>query len=139
MQLMTQTDPNELKAALREKNINPTIQRLAILECLRSTRSHPTVEEVKKMVEARLPMISTATVYNVLNNFEKNGLARAISVHRNSPQRFDGDLSPHHHLFEDSSQSLIDIPIESVSIDPKILEQYNISGVEIILKGVKRA
>ena len=134
---MNATEPGDLKQALLQKHLKPTVQRLVILECLRSTRSHPTADEVKSMAEAKLPMISTATVYNVLNQFARVGLAKTIQVGHASSQRFDGDMKHHHHLYNETTRTLIDIPPEAVSIDPKVLKEYQISGVEVILKGVE--
>ena len=134
---MKTVDYDELKQDLKDNNLKPTAQRLVILECLRTTTSHPTVDEVKKMAEKQLPMISTATVYNVLNQFTGCGLVKSIQVHGEGFQRFDGNMTEHHHFYDEEGQKLIDIPTEFIQIDPKILQKYDVSGIEVILKGTK--
>ena len=41
--------------------------------------------------------LSLGTVYRNLNRLAELGMIRRISV-TNSPDRFDGDISPHHHV-----------------------------------------
>jgi len=45
-----------------------TPQKTEILDFLRSTRIHPTSEQVYESVKKKIPMISLATVYRNLNN-----------------------------------------------------------------------
>ena len=79
---------------IKERN---TKQKMLIIEAVRSTCSHPTAEQVHAMVADEVPGISLGTVYRNLNHMAETGILRRISV-TNSPDRFDGNLTPHHHL-----------------------------------------
>ena len=79
---------------IKERN---TKQKALILSALQGTKSHPTAEQVHSMIIGELPNVSLGTVYRNLNHMAESGSIRRISV-INSPDRFDGDLSPHHHI-----------------------------------------
>jgi Fe2+ or Zn2+ uptake regulation protein len=90
----------------------PTIQRLAILEYLEGTRSHPTADEVHTAVAERFPSISRATVYNTLEALSRAGAIVQLTVDR-SATRYDADLSPHVHFRCRLCGRVYDIPVES--------------------------
>lgn len=74
-----------------------TKQKMLILSAVRGTKTHPTAEQVHEMVAGDMPGLSLGTVYRNLNHMAETGLIRRISV-INSPDRFDGDMTPHHHI-----------------------------------------
>lgn len=79
---------------VKERN---TKQKMLILSAVRSTNTHPTAEQVYGMLVDQMPGLSLGTVYRNLNHMAELGQLRRISV-TNSPDRFDGDMSPHHHI-----------------------------------------
>lgn len=79
---------------MKERN---TKQKTLILSALRAVKTHPTADGVYEMLADTCPDISLATVYRNLNRLAESGIIRRISVN-NSPDRFDGDTSPHYHL-----------------------------------------
>ena len=79
---------------MKERN---TKQKSLILSALRSVKTHPTADGVHAMLINTCPDISLATVYRNLTRLAESGIIRRISVN-NSPDRFDGDTSPHYHL-----------------------------------------
>ncbi len=74
-----------------------TEQRRVILEELRKLRTHPTVEEVYRLVRRRLPRVSLATVYRNLETLSADGLVLKIEIPGGS-KRFDGHPEPHVHI-----------------------------------------
>lgn len=79
---------------VKERN---TKQKMLILDAVRSVCTHPTAEQVHAMLIGDMPGISLGTVYRNLNHMAELGQIRRISV-TNSPDRFDGDMTPHHHI-----------------------------------------
>lgn len=79
---------------IKERN---TKQKSVILSAVQGTKTHPTAEQVHAMISEEMPNLSLGTVYRNLNRLAEIGTIRRISV-INSPDRFDGDLSPHHHI-----------------------------------------
>ena len=74
-----------------------TRQRVALYEALRQCKSHPTAEELYRMVRQTTDGLSRATVYNTLETFCKAGLARQMpSI--NGCSRYDADISDHIHI-----------------------------------------
>lgn len=74
-----------------------TRQRAAILAELRTTKTHPTAEEIHARVRCRLPRISLGTVYRNLELLVRDGEILRIDGGPDG-RRFDGDVSPHLHV-----------------------------------------
>ncbi len=77
--------------------MNRTAQREAILEELRGVTTHPTADELYAALRVRMPKISLGTVYRNLEQLSQAGLVRKLDI-AGKQRRFDGDISPHHHL-----------------------------------------
>lgn len=77
--------------------MNKTVQRDAILAELRSVKSHPTADELYAALRVRMPQISLGTVYRNLEQMSQTGMIRKLET-AGRQKRFDGDLSPHHHM-----------------------------------------
>ena len=83
-------------------------KRNAILECLRSTHSHPSAEMVHEMLRESHPDISLATVYRNLNYFKQQGLATSVATVR-GVERFDANTEPHVHFICNGCDAVIDL------------------------------
>lgn len=66
-----------------------TSQKKIILDYLKSTKEHPSVEKVYKEAKKKLPRISLGTVYRILDNLKKKGKILKAS---SNPSRFDADI-----------------------------------------------
>jgi Fur family peroxide stress response transcriptional regulator len=82
---------------LRERGLRVTEPRIAVLAYLASTDRHPTAEEVESAVNAGGPVLSRASVYNVLHSLTRAGLVAGMNV-KDGPARYDAHVAPHHHL-----------------------------------------
>ena len=74
-----------------------TRQRRAILEALARVRTHPTAEEVYRMVRRRLPRISLGTVYRNLELLSERRLIGKLDA-GGSRRRFDAEVREHYHV-----------------------------------------
>lgn len=90
--------------------IRCTTQRRALYEALVATDSHPTAEELYRMVKPTTTRLSRATVYNTLDTFCRTGLARRLPS--NGCCRFDADVSRHLHLWFREDGTIQDVPEE---------------------------
>lgn len=78
--------------------MNHSRQRDMIMEFLKSTKSHPTADEVYRNVKQKEPDISLGTVYRNLNLLADNNMI--LRLHMNDGiDHFDADISEHHHLY----------------------------------------
>lgn len=90
---------------------NYSRQREAILNVLRSSKSHPTADEVYRQVREIIPNISLGTVYRNLNLLREEGNIISVSV-GNGSEHFDGDCSPHIHLHCSDCGRIFDLALE---------------------------
>ena len=83
-------------------------KRNAILTCLRQTCTHPSAEDVHRMLQAEHPDISLATVYRNLNLFKKQGVIQSLGT-VNGIERFDANTEPHVHFICTGCDAVIDL------------------------------
>jgi Fur family ferric uptake transcriptional regulator len=80
---------------LRERGIQVTAQRLAVLRAL-SGRPHITADALADVVRAEIGAISLQSVYDALNVLLTGGLIRRIQP-AGSPARFEDRVGDNHH------------------------------------------
>ncbi len=110
---------DELRNRLREHGMRMTPQRLAVLQALRSTDSHPTAEELRGLVQDLVPRVSLGTIYRNLHVLVEEGYVRRLPTPQGS-HRFDGDLSAHLHVICRECGRISDVHLE---IDALALER----------------
>lgn len=98
-----------LALAEHKKNIprRNTSQRIKILTCLRSVKTHPTAEMVYSLVRKELPSVSLATIYRNLHLLADSGEILRLEV--NGEYRFDGDVGFHQHCVCKECGKIIDL------------------------------
>ena len=84
-------------------------KRNAILECLRSTDTHPSADMVHEMLRPDHPDISLATVYRNLSLFKKQGLIQSVAT-VSGIERFDANTASHVHFFCSGCDAVLDLP-----------------------------
>lgn len=72
-----------------------TCQKRAILEFLKSSKTHPTAEEIYRSVKKKLPQISKGTVYHNLKFLAEKGEILEIP---SMVFHYDGDTFSHAHF-----------------------------------------
>ncbi len=81
----------------REAGLPLTVQRRVILEAMVLRDDHPTAEQIYDAIRVRVPEISRATVYRVLELLVQLG-AIGRAHHLGSAARFDSNTEHHHHM-----------------------------------------
>jgi Fe2+ or Zn2+ uptake regulation protein len=81
--------------ALRDRGFRLTVPRRAVLEVVRSIKTHPTAEEVHRLVIRRVPRVSLGTVYRNLRQLVDAGLLGELP---GPLARFDANIRAHHHF-----------------------------------------
>jgi len=100
---------NSARDLLASHRLKCTLQRLAVYGALRSTKNHPTADELFVMARAQAHSLCLATVYSTLDTFCRVGLARRFPTPGGSC-RYDADMSPHVHIrYVDTGQTS-DVP-----------------------------
>lgn len=129
---------------LKNRGYRITPQRVAILKILKDNPDHPGVEEVFRSVIHLHPNISMATVYNVMELFEREGIIKSVALINNS-RRYDPNLVPHEHFICESCERVFDVPdiakgefaqkhLSRLS-ELKEMEGFEIESIEITYRG----
>ena len=74
-----------------------TRQRHVIVDALKGLTSHPTADELYRIVRKKLPRISLATVYRNLELLSDQGVIHKLE-YAGSMKRFDGNVEKHYHV-----------------------------------------
>jgi Fur family transcriptional regulator, peroxide stress response regulator len=99
---------SQLEHACRERGLPVTVQRRTVLEMILDREDHPTADQVYDQVRRRLPAISRATVYRILDTLVEFGLIMKI-CHPGTAARFDPKIHQHHHLVCTHCEAIIDV------------------------------
>jgi len=92
----------------RARRLPVTIQRRTVFEAIVDRHDHPTADQIYAQIRGRLPGISRATVYRILDTFVELGLITRI-CHLGSAARFDPKIHQHHHLVCMECERIIDV------------------------------
>lgn len=128
----------DLVQRLKTNGIQPSAQRLAVAEYVLSTNEHPSADQVLERVQALVPMLSRATVYNTLNLFVEKGLLRQLVIAEGRVV-FDPVLEQHHHFIDDETGRIEDVPWDALRVtDPARLEDYDVTEYMVVMRGRRR-
>jgi Fur family iron response transcriptional regulator len=129
---------DSVEARLRQHHIQPSVQRVAVARYVLFTEEHPCADTVWQHAQEYFPTLSRATVYNTLNLFVEKKLLRQL-VLAEGKVLFDPNVEPHHHLIDEESGAIYDIPWESLAV-AKIdsLSEFEVSSLEVVLHGKRR-
>lgn len=107
---MKDASVEDLKRSLNSRGRRMTRQRQTILEVLRANPCHPTADQLLRRVQEHLPRISLGTVYRNLQVLVDEGYAIRLPASSGS-HRFDGDVSPHHHVICSACGTIADVRV----------------------------
>ncbi len=133
---MVQSELVDLEKKLRDAQLRPTKQRLALAQLLFSDGNrHITAERLHSDAMEANVAISLATIYNNLHQFTAAGLLREVVVDSSSSY-FDTNIAPRHLFFHEQSGTLKDIAKDDLKVDniPPLPEGTEISSVDVIVR-----
>ena len=113
-------------------------QREAVLNYLRSTKSHPTAEKVYSTVRKEFPRVSLGTIYRNLSLLAERGEILRFSC-GDGVEHFDAVTRPHNHFICRQCGSIIDIEekvVESMGEPAEENFSGKIESYEIYFHGV---
>jgi Fe2+ or Zn2+ uptake regulation protein len=128
----------QVQKLLEERRVRPSAQRVAIAKHVLCTKEHPTAEQVWRKVKADYPFVSRATVYNTLNLFVKKGLLRRYEL-SDAGSVFDPNCTKHHHLVDEESGKIVDIPWERLEVAGlDSLKDIEITEYMVLVRGRRK-
>jgi Fur family iron response transcriptional regulator len=123
------------RSILEQHGIRPTSQRLRVAQLLLAAPRHMTAEQILAALREDTGHVSKATVYNTLNLFVAEGLAREIHA---DPERcvYDSTMAPHHHFQNLDTGEMIDIRPEELSFArlPELPPGTEIASVDVVIR-----
>lgn len=120
---------------LKECNIKPSLIRIMVLDYLKNTKSHPTVEEIFNELSPKIPTLSKTSVYNTVKLLTQNKLAIVLTI--DSEQvRYDADVSIHGHFMCDSCKKVVDFPLDELGFEE--LKGFDIKNKNVYFSGTCR-
>lgn len=120
---------------LREANLRPTRQRVALAQLLFSKGDrHVSAELLYEEARAAGVVVSLATIYNTLHQFTDSGMLRAISID-STKTYFDTNTGDHHHFFIEETEEVVDMPKGFVRVEnlPAPPEGMTVSRVDVVV------
>jgi len=120
---------------LQSKNIQPSHQRIKILEVLVKNKDHMNVNMIYDELSKEIPTISKTTVYNTLNTLVEKGLVHCLTI---TPEemRYDYETKPHHHLLCKRCGRIIDVNVRCTYAEAMEIEGHSIEEIEGYFKGI---
>ncbi len=125
----------EIKNFLRRKGLQPSFQRVKILEFLDIHRTHPTADEIFKSLVRTVPTISKATVYNTLRSFVEKGIIQELTIEENE-LRYDINTQPHAHFKCRVCGKIYDLPLEDCESLLLKGTGFRVEKIDVYLKGI---
>ena len=123
---------------LRHCGIQPTPQRIAIVEFVLKPKTHASADEVLAHVRKLCPTISRATVYNTLNLLVDKGLLKG-QILREGTVVFDSNIEKHHHFIDEESGRIYDIDWNALTVSGEMtLKGFHVRDFQVILRGKKK-
>ena len=114
-----------------------TPQRVAVVEIICSSTTHPTADMVFADAHRRLRVISQRTVYQVLTDLCDLGEIQCLNI-GSGAARFDPNNDRHQHLLCDRCGQLIDIYLDLDGLLDESFEGFRASHADVVLRGTCR-
>jgi len=123
---------------LRQCDIQPTPQRIAVVDYVLKSKMHPSAEDVLSFARKKCPTVSRATVYNTLNLLVRKGLL-GMQTMKEGAVVFDPNMERHHHFIDNDTGDIYDIPWDRLQVRGKEkLKDFEITEFQVILRGRKK-
>jgi Fur family peroxide stress response transcriptional regulator len=106
----------------RDIGLKLTPQRIAILDCLKGNRRHPSAEDIYRTVLNMFPTMSFATVYTTLALLKKKQKVIELTIDPDK-KRYDPETGCHNHLICVVCKQIVDVADAGISGLPGREEQ----------------
>ena len=120
---------------LSENGISPVKKRIKIMSYLISNRNHATAEMIYIDLAREIAGLSKTTVYNALNLFVQEGVARALNIDSNE-LRYDADTSLHGHFKCNDCGKIYDFAWNNEILPDISLNNFQLEDYQFSIKGV---
>lgn len=119
------------------KHQRMTRQRRIILEEVSRLKSHPTADEVYRIVRKRMPKVSLGTVYRNLDLLSESGVIGRLKT-SGSQYQFDGNTEDHFHVRCVECGRIDDVEAVDIRMPETLVEEssgYQFVGYRLEFRG----
>lgn len=112
-----------------------TPQKIAIINYLKSVRTHPTAEQVYKAIKKNISTITLATVYRNLNTLAEQKHILRLEI--NHEYHYDYHTETHQHFVCEDSGKIYDIEDSEMTklIEKRLNKKFKPNSISVIIKG----
>jgi Fur family peroxide stress response transcriptional regulator len=129
---------NRIRDVLKGLGVRVTPQRVAVYQVLATLRGHLSVDQVYEAVREKVPAISLATVYAVIQMFMDKGLIKPLNIDCER-QFFDMRMDSHPHFFCQRCRRIFDLDIDLCPVlEGRMVGGHKITAFEGYFYGVCR-
>jgi Fe2+ or Zn2+ uptake regulation protein len=135
---MNAVPDSQLEAALRERGLRVTPQRVLIHRAVRELDRHVTAVEVLAAVSERLPNASLPTVYSTLELLGELGMVRRLAA-RSGAALYDPRIDEHQHVVCRSCGRVedLDVAVDSArAVRAARRRGFQPSAAELVVSGL---
>ena len=126
---------HQIAEHLKEVDVKPTPQRMAITKFVLTEADHPTADDVFAWAQKNVSNISLASVYNTLNALVAEGLLKEYRFGHTPKLIYDSNTDEHFHFYNQGENKLIDIHPSDIQLSHSLKSQFQIEGVDILFWG----
>ena len=131
MKTMPLLSQAEAGAFLKQHQISPTLQRLAIARIFFVEHQHLSADVIQEKLAELNIRVAKATVYNSLNLFVRKGLLKEIHIGAGKVV-YDSNTEPHYHLYYEDEGRLCDVDYQDLPIEMPANTQ--LKQIDLILR-----
>ena len=129
---------DDIHQFLKNHGLRTTRPRVSVARCLFGGEGdrHVTAEQLAEELRTAGEEMALATVYNTLHHFVAAGLLRELAGTGRGKIIFDTNVSAHHHLYNETTGELTDIPHDVVTVDEAdvLPEGAELAGCDVIIR-----
>ena len=126
---------NEIKKFLVKNNIKPSFPRLKVFEYLVTHPTHPTVDDIYRVLAEEMPTLSKTTIYNTLDLFLRANITRVVTIDGNE-LRYDVDITDHGHFKCDHCNTIYEFDIHADALAASDLDGFTIREKNVYYRGI---
>ena len=133
---------SDIKSKLSEAGMKATHQRMVVFDSVMSLNNHPTVDKIYEDIKDKIPSISVATIYRVLEDFVSAGLMHKVSS-KQGTMRYDANMEPHSHIYCTNTHDIFDYDSQELNslitdfLSKKNIKNFKVSEIKLQINGEK--
>ena len=132
-------DLSFIRGEFKKCGLRMTPNRVTIFSLIRPLKTHPTVDDVYRLVKPVVPSVTYDTVNRTMQTFHDCGLIRKTETY-GSTRRFDTQTHSHNHFHCHECGNIYDFELKKDVNDIENLtdlpENFTITGVRIVYAGI---